>query len=283
MKRKSASWFLNATNKNLKSTSSAVSLNNNKERGHMAKISVQLYSVRTDLAEDFEGTINKIAAFGYSGVELAGVPGGMSFNQALKVIKKAGLIVSSAHMPLPTMPNKKFIFESLAELGTKYLVHSKSEPAFKTMDLVKKSCDEFNLAAEEATKCGVKVLIHNHWWEFEDLNGEPVYKIMLKNLSPKVNFEIDTYWVTVGGKDPVAVIKEIGSRAPLLHIKDGSGVKGDFNMKAVGQGVMKFKPIFEASAKTAEWLITELDACETNMLQAVKESYDYISANSVKS
>lgn len=248
----------------------------------MAKISVQLYSVRNELAEDFEGTINKIASMGYSGVELAGVPGGMSFQQAVKVIKNAGMIVSSAHMPLPTTPNKKFIIETMAELGTKYLVSGKGEAAFKTMDLVKKSCDEFNTAAEEAAKCGIKLFIHNHWWEFEDLNGEPVYKIMLKNLSDKVNFEIDTYWVTVAGKDPAAVIKELGNRAALLHIKDGSGVKGNFNMKAAGQGVVKFKPIFEVSAKTAEWLITELDACETNMLQAVKESYDYISANSVK-
>lgn len=248
----------------------------------MAKISVQLYSVRNELASDFEGTINKIASFGYAGVELAGVPGGMSFQQAAKVIKKAGLLVSSAHMPLPVTPNKKFIFENLAELGTKYLVTGKGEAEFKTMDLIKKSCDDFNQAAEEAEKAGLKLLIHNHYWEFEDLNGKPVYKIMLENLSGKVFFELDTYWVTVGGKNPVAVISELGRRAPLLHIKDGSGVKGDFNMKAAGQGIMEFKPVFEASAKTAEWLICELDACATDMLQAVKESYDYIAANSVK-
>lgn len=246
----------------------------------MAKIAVQLYSVRNELAEDFEDVINKIAAMGYAGVEIAGLPGCISFQQAVKAIKNTGLAVSSAFMALPVNPNKKFIFENLAILGTKYLVVGKGEPAFKTMDLIKRSCDDFNNAAEEAAKNGIKLFIHNHWWEFEDLNGEPVYKLMLKNLSGKINFEIDTYWVKVAGKDPAAIVKEFGSRSALLHIKDGSGVKGDLNMKAAGQGAMNFMPIFEASAKAAEWLITEFDACETDMLQAVKESYDFIAENS---
>ena len=97
----------------------------------------------------------------------------------------------------------------------------------------------------------------------------PPYKIMLEHLSPEVLFELDTYWVKIGGQDPAAVLAELGSRAPLIHIKDGSGVPGNFNMKAAGQGVMDFKPIF-ARAKNAEWLISELDGCETDMLQAIK-------------
>lgn len=244
----------------------------------MSRISVQLYSVRAELAKDFKGVIEKIASYGYEGVEFAGAPGGLSFNQCAEIVRKAGLKVSSAHMPLPLGPNKNLIMDNIKLLGCDYIVSGKGQADYKTADMIKKNCDEFNAAAAEAKKSGLKLALHNHWWEFENIDGVPVYKAMLKHLSPDVLFEIDTYWVKVGGKDPVSVLKEIGNRAPLLHIKDGSGVKGDFNMKAAGGGVMDFKPIFQ-EAKNAEWLICELDACETDMLEAVRESCVYISRN----
>lgn len=243
-----------------------------------SQIAVQLYSVRSELDRDYAGIIDRIAAFGFAGVEFAGCPFGLSFEQCYKIVKDAGLVVPSAHVPMPSGPNRNLIFDNAKMLGCKYLVTGKWIDDFKTADAIKKSCDDFNFAAAEAAKHGLKLAIHNHWAEFESVDGVPAYKIMLKHLSPEVLFELDTYWVKIGGQDPAAVLAELGSRAPLIHIKDGSGVPGNFNMKAAGQGVMDFKPIF-AQAKNAEWLISELDGCETDMLQAIKESYDYIASN----
>jgi sugar phosphate isomerase/epimerase len=243
-----------------------------------SKIAVQLYSLRNELTEDFEGTIAKIASIGYDGVEFAGCPPGMSLEECCGIVKNAGLIVSSALFPLPVGVDKDLIIENAKTLGSNYIISGKGAADFKSADLIKKACDEFNLAAQTAKENGLKFGIHNHWWEFEDVDGVPAYKIMLEHLSDDVLLELDTYWIKIAGKDPAGVLKEIGRRAPLVHIKDGTGIKDDFNMKAAGQGIMDFKLIFE-NTKNKEWLICELDDCETDMLQAVKESYIYISEN----
>lgn len=243
-----------------------------------SKIAVQLYSLRDKLAHDFSGTVQVLASLGYSGVEFAGCPNGLSFAQCRKILTNAGLQITSAHMPVPSGPNRNLIFDNVNLLNCRYLVTGKWVDDFKTIDAIKKSCDEFNFAAEEAEKNSLRLVIHNHWAEFELVDEVPAYKVMLEYLNPEILFEVDTYWVKVAGQNPAAVLAEMGSRAPLIHIKDGSGLPGDFSMKAVGQGVMDFKPIF-TQATSADWLIVELDSCETNMLLAIKESYDYIVRN----
>lgn len=246
-----------------------------------SKLAVQLYSVRDELSRDYVGTIEKIAGFGYRAVEFAGCPSGISLEQCAKIIRGFGLAVPSMHVPVPASPNRNMIFDNVHLFGCDYLVTGKGPDGFETVDAVRKSCDEFNFAAAEARKNGLKLAIHNHWWEFQELDGTPVYKTMLEHLSPEVLFELDAYWVKVGGQNPAAVLDELAERIPLVHIKDGSGEPGDLKMTAVGQGAMDFDPVF-ANAGKAEWLIVELDDCATDMLQAVKESRDYLMRNAAK-
>jgi sugar phosphate isomerase/epimerase len=73
------------------------------------------------------------------------------------------------------------------------------------------------------------------------------------------------------------VIKELGARVPLLHIKDGPADSREANMVAVGEGVMDVAGIV-AAGKSAEWLIVELDRCATDMLEAVRKSYPNLEA-----
>ena len=75
--------------------------------------------------------------------------------------------------------------------------------------------------------------------------------------------------------DPAKVVKELGPRAPLLHIKDGPAVK-DEPQVAVGDGVLDFPRIVQAAEGAVEWLIVELDHCGTDMMEAVEKSYQYL-------
>lgn len=245
-----------------------------------SQIAIQLYSVRNELARDYVGTIEKIVSFGYAGAEFAACPSGISLEQCAGILLEMGLTVPGMHAPVPSVPNRSMIFDNAHMFGCEYLVCGKGPDDFKTIDIIKKSCDDFNFAASEAMKNNLKLVIHNHWWEYQPIDGIPVYKVMLEHLDPEVLFELDTYWVKVGGQDPAMILDELGSRVPLVHIKDGTGVEGNLNMKAVGQGVMDFGPIFQ-NAKNAKWLICELDACATDMLQAIRDSYDYIARNAV--
>jgi len=108
------------------------------------------------------------------------------------------------------------------------------------------------------------------------VDGRYVYHVMLEELDPSVLFELDTYWIQTAGCDPAAVVKEFGARAPLLHIKDGPAVKEE-PMQALGTGAMDIPALLEAGAGNVEWVIVELDRCATDMTEAVRKSYQYLS------
>jgi len=121
---------------------------------------------------------------------------------------------------------------------------------------------------------GLRLAIHNHWWEFGNIDGKLIFNIMLENLDPELSFEVDTYWVKTAGCDPVAVLKSLDKRVPLIHIKDGPCIRTE-PMVALGTGSMDIPSIAKA-AENAEWLIVELDRCATDMLTAMKESITYM-------
>jgi sugar phosphate isomerase/epimerase len=241
-----------------------------------APISIQLYTVRELVAKDYAGIVTKIAEMGYVGVEPAGFPG-TTVGEAVKLFKKLGLKVSSAHAPLPVGDKAKETLDVMAQLGCKYLVSGFGPDQFKTVDGIKASCDQFNAASKVCVQHGLNFAIHNHWWEFLEVDGKRAYKYMLEFLDPQVKFEIDTYWVQTGGACPAEVVKELGARAPLLHIKDGPCNK-DLPMTAVGEGKVDFPAVVKAAGKHTEWMIVELDRCATDMMEAVQKSYTYLTS-----
>lgn len=241
------------------------------------QLGLQLYSVRDVIARrSYADVVREIATMGYAVVEPAGFPGSTA-QEAAKLFKELGLSAPSGHFAMPLGEKKNEVIEAAKTIGCQYLVSGKGPDDFKTPELIKKTCDLFNRAAAAASENGLKFAIHNHWWEFESVNGQPVYKEMLKHLQSNVLFQIDTYWVKVGGADPAAVLEEVGARAPLLHIKDGPGVKGQPHL-AVGDGVMDFQSIAKASASTANLWIVELDSCATDMMEAVRKSAAYLTS-----
>ena len=239
-----------------------------------APVALQLYSIRNEMDGDFEGGVRKIAGMGYAGVEPAGFAGTTPEN-AGKLFRDLGLAVPSAHMPLPIGDKKQETLDAMNAIGSKRMVSGRGPDDFKTMDLIKKSCDLFNEASSVAVENGMTFGIHNHWWEFLPIDDRHVYEVMLDHLAPEVFFEVDTYWVKTGGCDPAAVIRQLGARAPLLHIKDGPCKQG-VPMTAVGDGIMDFPSIIEAGGAITEWMIVELDDCATDMMEAVKKSCSYL-------
>jgi len=127
-------------------------------------------------------------------------------------------------------------------------------------------------------KHGIRLGVHNHWWEYLKVDHRYAYEIMIEELSPQVFFQIDTYWTQTAGVDPTPVVKMLGKRAPLLHIKDGPAQKGVAQL-AVGDGVMDFTAITKAGGENTEWMIVEMDSCATDMLEAVQKSYNYLVNN----
>jgi len=238
------------------------------------RIALQLYSIRKDAEKDFESAVRKVAALGYPAVETAGFPG-TTPEKAARLFKELGLVVPSAHEPLPIGENQQKVLERMDALGKPILVGTQIGPNdVKTLDSIKALCDRLNESYAAASAHGLVFAIHNHWWEFVQVEGRLVHEIMLEQLAPEILFEVDTYWARVAGADPADIVKRLGKRAPLLHIKDGPLVKGQ-PQTALGEGKMDFSSIF-AAAQPDAWQVIELDECATDMMEAVQKSYTYL-------
>ena len=241
-------------------------------------IAVQLYTVRDALATDWEGTLEQIAEMGYVGVERAGFAYADVKEQVIAKINSLGLEFSSAHFELPLGAVQNDILDAMAAMGNDKLICAWVDPSnFKSVDSVKKLVEQLNQSNAVAKGAGLKFGYHNHWFEFGNIDGRDGYEVMIdEGLDEDIFFEIDTYWAATARMDPAEVVSKYANRVPLLHIKDGPTGYAS-NMKGVGQGIMDFHKIIPA-ATSAEWLVVELDRCDTDMLTAVRESIDYLAA-----
>jgi sugar phosphate isomerase/epimerase len=254
-----------------------------------AKIAVQLYSVRKELEKDMKGTLKRIADIGFEAVETAFWPEGISVKQAGQHLKEAGLPVCSAHIELPIGDQKAAFLETAKELGCKKMIwHGWPEDIrYGSLDGTKQLVTIYNEANRLTKANGLQFGIHNHWWEFRNKVGKRfVYEVLLDQLDKDIFFEIDTYWVKVAGHNPADIVKKFGKRAPLLHIKDGSGIWRDSladdnpdPMVAVGKGTQNFPAIVKAANGNTEWMIVEMDKTTTDVFEALQESYDYLVKN----
>jgi len=250
-------------------------------------IGLQLYTVRDELQKDVPGTIKKVAAIGYKEVEIYDLYG-MAPAQFTKLLKDNGLTAVSGHYLLNVEETEweKKVAEA-KELGLKYMVHAILDPdQRKSLDDYKRHVDLFNKNAEQTHKAGMQFCYHNHNFEFQKFDGITVYDYLLKHLDPHlVQFEMDCFWVTHGGQDPVALMKQHPGRFPLLHIKDakpGNPPGTEFDAKMglfaeVGKGTIDWKRIFAAAPQGGmKHFFVEQDYCEVPPLESIKISYEYL-------
>jgi sugar phosphate isomerase/epimerase len=238
-------------------------------------VALQLYSIRETLATGYEAGVRQVAAMGYAGVETAGFPG-TTAHAAGQLFRALGLTVCASHGDLPLGDNKNKVLDMLAEIGSPRIVQAWLPPErFTSLDSIYEAADTLNAAAEAAASQGVSVGYHNHWQEFAVVEGRPAYEHMLERLDPRVFWELDTYWAKVAQHEPAEMIRKLGERGALLHIKDGPLSMSD-PMTAVGEGQMNWPPILEAGEAHAQWLIVEIDRSAGDMLTDVAQSYRYL-------
>ena len=238
-------------------------------------LAVQLYSAREEIAGDFEGTLRQIAAMGYLGVEpYGGMPGALADQAAL--FRELELEVCCSHIAFPDDENEGAILELAEAFNVSRIAIAFIPPdEFASVDAVKATCARLNAAGEWARGKGLSLSYHNHWWEYKMLDGVSTLELMLDELSDDVSLEIDTYWVQAGGMDAADALRTAGARSPLIHLKDGS-LDPEGDMTAVGGGKMDMPAVVEASQATTDWYIVELDRCAGDMLEAIAESYRFL-------
>src|SRR5215471_7768504 len=191
-------------------------------RARIAKVGIQLYTVRDLMKADFEGTLAKVAQTGYREVEFAGyfdhTPA-----QVRAVLDKNGLASPSCHVGYENTAEDKWsaTLETVKAVGHQYVVCAWiPEESRKTADDWKRTCDRFNKAGQAAQAAGIQFAYHNHNFEFAPLADKSLpYDLLLAGTDPKlVQLEIDLFWITFAGADPVAYFMKNLGRVPMVHV-----------------------------------------------------------------
>ena len=203
--------------------------------GPKKHMGVQVYSVK-GFETDVPGSLKALADEGYAVLEIAnydantGLVAGYKPAEFASLVKKYGMEVISSHARAKfdvkdesgTLAAWGKVFDDHKLMGCKYVVFPMNMWA-GTLEGVKAECDLMNKIGDEANKRGIKFGYHNHNLEFATLaKTDQLYEdVLIANTSPdKVFFEMDVYWITIGGQDPVAYLKKYPTRFQALHIKD---------------------------------------------------------------
>ena len=250
---------------------------------HRAKIGMQLYTVRNAIQTGFDATMTKVAHMGYRGIETYALPDTVALDHASKMFRYLGLTVFSMHVDLPVGDKRDIAMKQADAYHCDRMVFAgwPEGEKYKDLDTLKRTMEQYNEVAAYMKSRGIRFGLHNHWWEFENHPyGEMPFYYLLKHASSDVFFEIDTYWAKTAGRDPAAILRDFGKRAPLLHIKDGPAIKGEkaYEQVPAGEGVMDFGAICKAGGENIEWMIVEFDEYSKDIFDGVQKSYTYLTS-----
>jgi sugar phosphate isomerase/epimerase len=242
------------------------------------RIGLQLHTVRDLLPHDLDGTLRAVAAAGYSAVELAPIPG-LTPERLRGGLADAGLAVVASHEPIERLRDDPLeVARRLARLGCgRAVVPTMPAGDRATVEDVRRFARELGRLAGVLGDRGLRLGYHNHAFEFEPLGGTTGWQVLATELPPEVELEIDVYWLSVAGRDPVAEVAAAGDRVRLLHVKDRAA--GPLPLDAPpGQGIMDIPSIVEAGrAAGVEWYIAELvDAADPAV--AMRSAATYLRA-----
>jgi sugar phosphate isomerase/epimerase len=261
----------------------------NSARGRVpaSKISIQLYTVRNQLAADFDGTLDRLAQIGYRRVEHAGFVGrtAAEFKAALDA---RGIWSSSGHVGIPQPFDATTWAAALADartLGSRYIVHPffgvDANGPIRDRAVWTAFAHDLNKAGRQARAAGLKFGYHNHNSEFfrlTDGSGETGYDVLVKETDPRyVHFEVDLFWAVRGAVDPVDLFRRIGKRVLQYHVKD---LNQGGSFEDAGQGLIDFARIFRAHA-VDEYIIERDDAGSAprqpaDALTTAEVGYDFL-------
>ena len=241
----------------------------------MKPISIQLYSLREEAKNDFAAVLKSVAEIGYRGVEPAEFYG-LKPREFRRRVEDLGMTISSNHGPWPNRDNLNEVVDVASELGVKTAVCGFGAEQFKDRAAIRDTADTVNFMIERLAAAGITLAMHNHYWEFNQVEGRLAYDRLME-ACPRLTSELDVYWAAnFGACNPAEVVARYRRRTPLLHMKDGPLVKGQ-PMLAVGSGRMDIPAVVRAADESVlRWLVVELDSCATDMLRAVADSYRYL-------
>ena len=237
----------------------------------MARVGLQLYTVREECERDLEGTLRRLGAQGYDGVELFNLHG--EEPETVRAwLDEAGLVAAGRHARLEVLEDELApLARELGVLGTDRVALSWVDPEW--LDEPEALVQRIEAAARAVRDAGLRLGFHNHWSELRPLDGGATFLDLLRRLPEDLLWlELDLGWIWHTGTDPIAELERTDGRCPLVHVKDYASREGRDDVP-VGDGVVGYELVLPAALKAgAEWLIVEEDEVGDDPFGAVERS-----------
>ncbi len=237
-------------------------------------VALTMYTVRDEAAKDYLGTVRRVAAMGYRGIQTHHKAVDA---QALKALaEELDIAVVGMHCPLDVLRDDVAAAAAFAKgVGCRDITCPYLAGEYQCEDGFRKAADIMNKAGRVLKQEGLRLSYHNHSFEFRDYGGRLGYDILFDALDPEVvEAELDVYWLQHGRQDPLEYIRRFSGRLPLLHIKDMEPGEERF-FAEIGEGILDWKAIFAAAAEAGvEWAIVEQDNWRRPQMESAKLSLD---------
>ncbi|MFA5327683.1 MAG: sugar phosphate isomerase/epimerase [Prolixibacteraceae bacterium] len=225
-------------------------------------VGLQLYTVRDAMSADTPGSLKKLSDLGYKNMELASYTNGKFYgykpSELRKMINDLGMDTISSHAAVEsagiTTENAKLMADAHAELGVKYCIQPWVNDEDRTIDKFKQMIADWNKVGEIMKNVGIQFGYHNHNFEFKSMNGVvPYYDIFMPEMDANlITMELDLFWASKAGQNPVEMFNKYPGRFQLFHMKDMLTQQAPFfdvikdDICSVGEGVIDFKKILAA-------------------------------------
>lgn len=235
------------------------------------RIGVQLWTVRSLMGGDVEGTLAAIADIGYQNVEPFSFHG-LTAQQFADLLDEYGLNAPSMHTNVNALQNDvDQLIEDLQTIGAEYATLAFVGNEWRTPEGVEELAQILNEAGAQLAEAGIQLTYHNHDFEFETMvnDDQTMFEYLVENTDPdNVEFQLDIYWAAEAGLDPAEIVEQYGDRISLLHVKD-MDTEGAF--ENVGEGTIDFCEIFQQ--QRFAYYFVENDAPGDDPIAAIRTSY----------
>lgn len=244
-------------------------------------LGVQLYTVRHHVERHLPEMLAAIRQMGYEEVETYWNVYTHPAVELKRLISDHGLRAPSGHFDYDKLESK---LDYAAALGVNYMVCPMlPKPMWTSLDGFKQAADQLNRWGERIQKMGMRFCFHNHNYEFRRFGDTTGFDVLMSSTDPNlVGLEMDCYWVTQAGQDPLQMFSRLGSRIKMLHLKDrkpGYPPSQEMNSEAehmtpVGTGTINWKAILGAALQNGvQHMFVEQDSGDLPPLEELKISY----------